>query len=158
MKSHSLVGLVSVTCLLATASCGVGQEHSIVPRQFTSVDPLTVPWRELPLPSKQSLYRKTLLADMQTGTGVDLLRYPAGVVTPPHTHPHAHGMYILKGQLVTNHGTFGPGMFVWFPENEEIYHGATPDEDAVVVFIRHEPFEIKFVDLPSAVTGDPNKN
>jgi hypothetical protein len=59
-------------------------------------------------------------------------------------------MYILQGKLVTNHGTFAPGMFVWFPEGEAIYHGATADEDTVVLFIRHEPFEINFMDLPSA--------
>jgi hypothetical protein len=95
MKSRNLVVLVLVACLLDSASCG-REKHSRVLGQFTSVDPATVLWRELPLPSKQSLYRKTLLADMQTGTGVDLLRYPAGVVTPIHTHTHGHGMYIVS--------------------------------------------------------------
>src|SRR5213593_2870427 len=113
MKPDRLIVLLLVTFLLSSASCGARQEHSVGAHQFTSIDPVNVPWRELPLPSKQSLYRKTLLADMQTGTGVDLLRYTAGVVTPTHIHPHGHGMYILQGQLVSNHGTFGPGMFVW---------------------------------------------
>jgi hypothetical protein len=71
MKSHRLVVLV-LACLLDSISCSV---RPIVPRQFTSVAPAIVPWQELPLPSKQSLYRKILLADMHTGTGVDLLRY-----------------------------------------------------------------------------------
>jgi quercetin dioxygenase-like cupin family protein len=98
------------------------------------------------MPNKQSLYRKTLLANTQNATGVDLLRYPAGVVTPIHTHPHGHGMYVLQGHLVTNHGTFDPGTFVWFPDGERIYHGAANDAETVVLFIRHEPFEINFVD------------
>ena len=153
MKSYKSLALVA--CLAGATGCGRQQEGSIHARQFSSVDPATVPWREVPLPSKQNLYTKTLLADTQTGTGVDLLRYPAGVVTPVHTHPHGHGMYILQGKLVTNHGTFGPGMFVWFPEGEAIYHGATADQDAVVLFIRHEPFEIKFMDLPPAAKPAP---
>src|ERR1700682_1277627 len=103
MKSYKSLALVA--CLAGATGCGRQQEGSIHARQFSSVDPATVPWREVPLPSKQNLYTKTLLADTQTGTGVDLLRYPAGVVTPVHTHPHGHGMYILQGKLVTNHGT-----------------------------------------------------
>jgi quercetin dioxygenase-like cupin family protein len=113
-----------------------------------------MPWSELPMPNKQSLYRKTLLANGETGTGVDLLRYPAGVITPAHTHPHGHGMYVLQGSLVTNHGTFGPGMFVWFPDGERIYHGATKEADTVVLFIRHEPFQIDFVDSAGNTKGN----
>jgi hypothetical protein len=64
-------------------------------------------------------------------------------------------MYILEGKLVTNHGSFGPGMFVWFPEGEAIYHGAAPEQDTVVLFIRHAPFEIQFVDVPTGAKPAP---
>jgi quercetin dioxygenase-like cupin family protein len=149
--------LCLLACIVATTDCTRRQEdHSMHLRQFSSVDHATVPWQEVPLPSKQNLYTKTLLADSQTGTGVELLRYPAGVVTPRHTHPHGHGMYILQGKLVTNHGTFGAGTFVWFPEGEIIYHGATADQDAVVLFIRHEPFDIQFTDPPSPTKQVPD--
>ena len=147
--------LCLLACIVATTDCTRRQEdHSMHLRQFSSVDPATVPWQEVPLPSKQNLYTKTLLADSQTGTGVELLRYPAGVVTPRHTH--GHGMYIVQGKLVTNHGTFGAGTFVWFPEGEIIYHGATADQDAVVLFIRHEPFDIQFTDPPSPTKQVPD--
>lgn len=155
MNSHKIGALVA--CVAVSIGCAREQEAARQPRQFSSVDPATVAWGELPLPSKQSLYRKTLLADAQTETGVDLLRYPAGVVTPVHTHPHGHGMYVLEGTLVTNHGSFGPGMFVWFPDGEAIYHGAASDHDTVVLFIRHEPFEITFVDPPSPVRPGAEK-
>ena len=151
--------LCLLVCMVATTDSARRQEdHSMRPRQFSSVDTAAVPWREVPLPSKESLYTKTLLADPQSGTGVDLLRYPAGVVTPKHTHSHAHGMYILQGKLITNHGTFGPGMFVWFPEGEIIYHGATADQDAVVLFIRHEPFDIQFTSPPSPTKPVPDSH
>jgi hypothetical protein len=67
--------LCLLACIVATTDCARRQEdHSMHPRQFSSVDPATVPWREVPLPSKENLYTKTLLADSQTGTGVDLLQ------------------------------------------------------------------------------------
>ena len=143
----SFTSLILVVCAVAATGCRRPDSGSIRARQFRSVDPAMVGWREVPLPSKQNLYTKTLLADAQTATGVDILRYPAGVVTPVHTHPHGHGMYILQGKLVTNHGTFGPGMFVWFPEGEAIFHGAAAEQDTVVLFIRHEPFDINFTDM-----------
>jgi len=150
MKFYKSVCLL--VCIVATTDSARPQEdHSMHQRKFSSVDTAAVPCREVARPSKESLYTKTLLADSQNGTGVDLLRYPAGVVTPKHTHQHGHGMYVLQGKLITNHGTFGPGMFVWFPEGETIYHGATADQDAVVLFIRHEPFDIQFTDPRSAI-------
>jgi quercetin dioxygenase-like cupin family protein len=153
MNFKQNLALAFVICLLGSAS-SARQSASTMPREFTSVDPATIPWSELPMPNKQSLYRKTLLAHTENGAGVDLLRYPAGVVTPVHTHPHGHGMYVLQGKLVTNHGTFGPGMFVWFPDGEKIYHGATKEADAVVLFIRHEPFQIDFVDSGNGSKGN----
>ena len=44
------------------------------------------------------------------------LIYRAGWTNPWHTHPCAHGIYVLDGSLATHQGTFGPGSFVWFPE------------------------------------------
>jgi hypothetical protein len=37
------------------------------------------------------------------------------------------------------HSIFGPRMFVRFPERDAIFHGATAEQDAVVLFIRHDP-------------------
>jgi hypothetical protein len=51
----------------------------------------------------------------------------------------------LQGKLVTNKGTFGPGTFVWFPPNEVVSHGASPDEDVVVLFLRHEDMDTHYV-------------
>ena len=57
---------------------------------------------------------------------IRLVRYPAGVINPLHTHPCGHGMYVLEGQLVTHKGTFGPGYFVWFPEGETMSTAPAP--------------------------------
>ena len=40
---------------------------------------------------------------------VRLVRYPAGAINPMHTHPYAHGMYVLEGTLVTQDGQYGQG-------------------------------------------------
>jgi quercetin dioxygenase-like cupin family protein len=60
-------------------------------------------------------------------------------------HPCAHGMYVLEGTLVTHEGQFSPGSFVWFPEGETMEHGATAQQDVVVLFITNKPFEIHYV-------------
>lgn len=91
-----------------------------------------------------ALYRKNLFIEPETGMEVRLVRYPAGIVNPHHTHPCGHGMYVLEGTLVTNAGRFGPGSFVWFPEGEAMEHGAAAGQDVVVLFITNKPFEIHY--------------
>ena len=95
-----------------------------------------------------ALLRKTLFNDPETGMLIRLVRYPAGVINPKHTHPCGHGMYVLEGTLVTHQGTFGPGTFVWFPEGEVMEHGASAEGDVTVVFITNKAFRIDYVDGP----------
>ena len=80
---------------------------------------------------------------------VMLLRYPAGQVNANHVHSHGHGMYVLEGKLVTHRGTYEPGSFVWFPPHEVITHGASKDEDVVVLFIRNADMDIQHVNAPA---------
>jgi quercetin dioxygenase-like cupin family protein len=91
------------------------------------------------------LFRKNLYTDPQNGMEIRLVRYPAGIINPLHTHPCGHGMYVLEGQLVTHRGTFGPGSFVWFPEGEAMEHGASAEGDVIVVFITNKSFRIDYV-------------
>jgi quercetin dioxygenase-like cupin family protein len=112
---------------------------------LTVVDSFAIPWEERPNERiGRPLYRKELFIDPDTGMEVRLVRYPAGVINPQHTHPCAHGMYVLEGTLVTHAGQFGPGSFVWFPEGQVMEHGAGPDGDTVVVFITNKSFRIDY--------------
>ena len=53
MKFYKSLGLLA--CLVAITDCARRQEdHSMHSRQFSSVDSATVPWRELPLPGKET--------------------------------------------------------------------------------------------------------
>jgi quercetin dioxygenase-like cupin family protein len=88
---------------------------------------------------------KFLFNDPGTHEVSMLLRYPAGQVNPDHIHNYGHGMYVLQGKLLTHRGTYLPGDFVWFPANEVVSHGATPDEDVVVFFLRHEDMTTEHV-------------
>jgi len=90
------------------------------------------------------LYRKDLIVDPDTGMEVRLVRYPAGFINPRHTHPHAHGLYVLEGTLVTHAGQYGPGHFLWFPEGLVMEHGATPEAEVTVLFITNKPFVINY--------------
>jgi quercetin dioxygenase-like cupin family protein len=109
------------------------------------IDAPNEPWEPRTIaPTGDPVFRKNLYADPDTGMEVRLVKYPAGVMNPAHTHPCAHGMYILEGTLVTHAGSYGPGQFVWFPEGETMEHGATAQTDVVVVFITNKRFEIHY--------------
>ena len=112
---------------------------------LTTIDTSRLPWEErFNEKLGRALYRKNLLTDPDTGMEIRLVRYPAGVVNPLHTHPCAHGMFVLEGTLVTHQGEFGPGHFVWFPEGSAMEHGATAAADVTVLFITNKPFEIHY--------------
>lgn len=111
-----------------------------------AVDTNAMPWEErFNEHLGRALYRKNLFEDPETGVEIRLVRYPAGVINRRHTHPCAHGMYVLEGTLVTHAGRFPPGSFVWFPEGTVMEHGAAEDADTVVLFITNKRFEIHYV-------------
>jgi quercetin dioxygenase-like cupin family protein len=113
---------------------------------FTAIDTAALPWEERWSEHLgKMLYRKNLVEDPGTGMEIRLVRYPAGVINKLHVHPCAHGMYVLEGTLVTHKGSFSPGHFVWFPEGEEMEHGATADKDVTVLFITNKKFEIHYL-------------
>jgi len=115
-------------------------------KQFFTIDTGSIAWEErFNEHLGRTLYRKNLVTDPDTGMEVRLVRYPAGVINTMHTHPCAHGMYVLEGTLVTNRGQFGPGSFVWFPEGMQMEHGATAESDVTVVFITNKAFEIHYL-------------
>jgi quercetin dioxygenase-like cupin family protein len=116
------------------------------PRTLYAIDTTAIPWEERPNERiGRSLYRKVLYTDPDNGAEIRLVRYPAGVINPKHTHPCGHGMYVLEGELVTHKGRHGPGTFVWFPEGEVMEHGASAAGDVVVLFITNKAFRIDYV-------------
>ena len=121
-------------------------EHDMKPQEMIAIDTNTMPWEErYQAAIGKSNFRKLLLQDPDTGTEVRLVRYPAGFTTTWHTHPCAHGMYVLEGTLVTHAGAYGPGAFVWFPEGTVMEHGASAENDVTVLFITNKRFEIHYV-------------
>ena len=121
------------------------------PTSLIAIDTQTMPWEErFNERIGRPLYRKELFTDPETGVLIRLVRYPAGVINPIHTHPFGHGMYILEGTLVTHKGTFGPGTFVWFPEGELMEHGASPAGDVTVLFVTNKTFRIDYIDEKSS--------
>jgi len=117
------------------------------PRQLVAVNANELPWEErFNERIGKALFRKNLYTDEETGMEIRLVRYPAGIINPAHTHPCGHGMYVLEGTLVTHAGSFSPGSFVWFPEGEVMEHGASAEGDVVVVFITNKAFRIDYVE------------
>jgi quercetin dioxygenase-like cupin family protein len=120
-----------------------------MPDEFFAINTIEQAWEERYNEKLgRVILRKDLHTDSETGAEIRLVRYPAGLVNPHHTHPCGHGLYVLEGNLVTHKGTFGPGTFVWFPEGEVMEHGATPDADVTVLFITNKRFRIDYTDGP----------
>jgi quercetin dioxygenase-like cupin family protein len=110
-----------------------------------SVDTNKTPWSFIPVPElNHQLPVKLLIEDPDTGMSVLKMKYASGFTNPWHTHNCAHGMYVLDGILNTHKGTFGPGEFVWFPEGERMFHGATEDNDVTYLFITNKAFDIHY--------------
>jgi quercetin dioxygenase-like cupin family protein len=113
-------------------------------------EPIVIDTQALPWEARfnetlgRTLYRKELVKDPDTGMEIRLTRYPAGFMNTWHTHPCAHGLYVLEGTLVTHTGSYGPGTFVWFPEGMAMEHGATAEGDVTVLFVTNKPFEIHY--------------
>ena len=71
--------------------------------EFFAIDTAAQPWDERYNPKLgKVIFRKDLYTDPETGAEIRLVRYPAGLVNPAHTHPCGHGLYVLEGDLVTH--------------------------------------------------------
>jgi len=89
-------------------------------KRMVVIDTQGLPWEErFNEKLGRALYRKNLITDPETGMEVRLVRYPAGVINVRHTHPCAHGMYVLEGTLVTHAGRHGPEVRI-----EDVHRGA----------------------------------
>jgi quercetin dioxygenase-like cupin family protein len=102
-------------------------------------------WEILDIPQiKAKLPVKFLEVDKETGMTVLAVKYQAGFTNTWHTHPTAHGMYVLEGTLKTHQGEYGPGSWVWFPEGGWMEHGATAKSDVIILFVTNKKFDIKY--------------
>jgi quercetin dioxygenase-like cupin family protein len=121
--------------------------ETLQPVEIVAIDTTTAEWTGFAIPQLGvELPAMPLIDDPDTGMQVLKLVYRAGFVNPWHTHPCAHGIYVLEGRLRTHQGTFGPGSFVWFPEGGRMEHGATDDADCTFLFITNKPFDIHYPD------------
>ncbi len=113
------------------------------PEQYTTIDTTVVEWDKSFNPKLGvELGRLMLRKDPKNGAEIRMIRYPKGVVNPEHTHPCGHGIFVLEGKLRTHEGTYGPGTWVWFPQDEIMEHGATGEGYLVFIFITDGAFDI----------------
>jgi quercetin dioxygenase-like cupin family protein len=122
------------------------------PVDLTVIDTNTAEWQLFPVEYiRANLEHIPLVNDGETGMMVLKMVYRAGFTNPWHSHPCAHGIYVLDGTLNTHQGDFAAGSFVWFPEGGVMQHGATQNEDCTFLFITNKAFDIHFV----GDDGDP---
>ena len=113
---------------------------------YAVADTNAMPWVHGGEQGKVNFDMKFLHNDAATHEVAMLVRYPAGQVNPLHQHSYGHGMYVLQGHLKTHRGVYGPGSFVWFPGDEPMSHGATAEEDVVVLFLRPAEMTTTYVE------------
>lgn len=119
---------------------------STQPVELTVVDTNTAEWDTFPVPPiNANLPFIPLIDDPDTGMQIFKMVYAAGFTNPWHTHPCAHGVYVLEGTLTTHQGDYPAGSFVWFPEGGTMHHGASAAGDCTFLFITNKPFDISFV-------------
>jgi quercetin dioxygenase-like cupin family protein len=127
--------------------------------EITNIDTNREPWQILTIQQTGAkIPFKPLLSDPDTGMQVFLIRYDAGFTNVWHTHPCAHGFWVIDGILEgfdrKGKHEFGPGNFAWFPEGGWMQHGATKVNDCTFLFITNKPFAIFYEsdsDLPYPV-------
>jgi quercetin dioxygenase-like cupin family protein len=146
-KILALTGVVFASWLLALVAVAQ-QSESKPPTNVVKLavkDSTSMPWEMLAIPQiNAKIPLKALQTDPETGMLVAKVRYQAGFMNTWHTHPTAHGMYILDGVLKTHEGEYGPGSFVWFPEGGWMEHGATANNDVTILFITNKKFGISY--------------
>lgn len=115
------------------------------PVEIAVVDTTTAEWGTFPVPEiGAEIPFLGLVDDPDTGMQVFKMTYAAGFTNPWHTHPCAHGVYVLEGTLTTHQGSYPAGTFAWFPEGGTMHHGASEDGDCTFLFITNKPFGITF--------------
>lgn len=121
--------------------------ETLRPVEITAIDTTTREWVPFPIPAiGVELTAMPLMDDPDTGMRVMKIIYRAGFTNPWHTHPCAHGVYVLEGTLTTHQGAYPAGSFVWFPEGGTMHHGASDDGDCTILFITNKPFDIHYVE------------
>lgn len=148
IKRSALALIAAGIALSFQTQSGFAQQSDAIPTNqvaITSKDTTRMGWEILEIPQiNAKLPVKFLESDKETGVTVVLVRYQAGFMNIWHTHPTAHGMYVLDGVLSTHKGEFGPGSWVWFPEGGWMQHGATAKNEVTVLFITNKKFDIKY--------------
>jgi len=117
------------------------------PVELTVVDTTSTPYLRAGSPVlSPGMELIPLIVDAETGVEVFQAKYAAGFTNPWHTHPCAHGIYVLDGTLNTHQGAYPAGSFVWFPEGGTMFHGASPDADCTFLFVANKRLDIHFVE------------
>ena len=79
------------------------------PVELTAIDTNTAEWQLFPVEYiNANLEHVPLVDDSETGMMVLKMVYRAGFTNPWHSHPCAHGIYVLEGTLDTHQGQY-PG-------------------------------------------------
>jgi quercetin dioxygenase-like cupin family protein len=99
--------------------------------------------RSRPVIYDRDIGMRLLYEDPDSGAEHYLIRYPPGLKAQMHRHTAAQTIILLKGQLVVNDRTLGPGSYVHFPAREPMFHAPAGGEGCMFVTIFHGPADVE---------------
>jgi len=147
-KNRFIVSAIATVVLAFAGQAALAQHADHAPTNQVAVTSKNIPkmpWEILDIPQiGAKLPVKKIHFDQETGMTVLVVKYQKGFTNTWHTHPTAHGMYVIEGTLKTHQGEYGPGSWVWFPEGGWMEHGATAKTDTTILFITPKKFDIKY--------------
>jgi len=87
------------------------------------------PWYPKPI------QRKVLFHNPDTGVRHILVRYPADLNAPVHSHNCAHTIVVLENDMNINGQIVGPGTYCHFPAGQTMLHTSTEDNDCLFLIM-----------------------
>jgi quercetin dioxygenase-like cupin family protein len=116
--------------------------------------PETLDWKDEPI-LPQGAKSALLVGDpSKAGVFIAYLKFPPNYQIPPHTHPFAEAITVLKGKLGNGMGekfdtqtgeVLNPGSMFTLPA-EHAHYVWTADEETVVQLIATGPWDIRYTD------------
>jgi hypothetical protein len=116
------------------------------PVELTVVDTNTAAWELFPVAYiGANLEHVPLMSDPETGMMILKMVYRAGFTNPWHSHPCAHGVYVLDGTLSTHQGRYPAGARVVPWKEGSRSTARAQEEDCMSCSSPNKPFDIHFV-------------
>jgi mannose-6-phosphate isomerase-like protein (cupin superfamily) len=137
MNSNRVVVVAIVAAIFAAASVLAGEGKSV------AISKADLKWTAL---NDAGVAAAVVSGDMATGPCRFFLKYPAGLVTPPHSHTADHHVVVVSGSMTLNVGgkdhLLGPGDYFMLADKAAHTAKVEGSEPAVMFIEAAGPWDV----------------